>query len=607
MSNLRKIGPGHVLTLEGLFTMVAADNTCNERQRNERLTAIRMLVKIVSRCTGAGLLQASAIPCDVPWLNGCLFKLPPKAHGLEQRSFGNVITHLRKMLGQLDLLDPKSVLLSEESSWHRVLASLQEAECRRGLSAFAAWCDAAGVAPASVTSEDLAAFEQHVHARQLRPDIPGFIGDVVKNWRKAAVISAAWPSSRIDAPPRKELYRFDIDDFPPDVQKVADTFRRNLSREGRRGPFEDEGLMRSLRQSTVEKRIYGLKLALNAHVEGRGLEPSEVTDIAQLLEPDAFKEILLFHWERAVKRRVAAGELDPNAKQDMDAGNTSHTLAIAGALMVLARHVCRLPESQLTELARLAAKVRPRLQSEISRRNVAILDRMLEPKNRFDLLRLPVKLMKIADAMVDQPQKAALIAMMAVAIEIEFNKPLRLANLVQLRLREEVQFTNPQVSRPTRLRICRQRVKNAVDIDWPISKQLGDLIAHYLHHHRCNLERADTVWLFPGCRPDGSRHCGTVRAGIKDVVAEHVGLHIHPHIFRAFVGYLLLEANPGALEDLRQLLDHKSLQTSLAYYAYRNRDVVASRVDQVLERGKLAPLSDSRPKKSAVQGRKSRR
>ena len=582
-------GPGRILTFVDLSNMVAADKLLDQRQRNEKLTAIRMLVRIIGRCTGAGHLKASAIRCDVPWLNGCLFELPPKAHGLGKRSFGNAITHLRKMLRQLGLLDPESSCLAEGSSWRRVLESLQEAECRYGLSKFAVWCDATGVVPMSVTNAALAAFEQYVRTRHLRPDIPGFIGNVVKNWRKATVVSAAWPSSRIDAPPRKELYRFNVGDFPLAVQEVVGMFRRNLSREECRGPFGSKGSVKNMRQSTIEKRVYGLKLALNAYVEVRGLSPSQVTDITQLLKPDAFEAILMFHWERAVKRRIAAGELDPNACPDMDAGNTSHTAAVASALMILAKHVCRLPAGDLNELRELVVRVRPPPQKEISRRNAAILDRMLEPKNRFALLRLPVKLMKAADAMPDQ-KKAASTAMMAVAIEIELNKPLRLANLVQLRLGEELQFTDPRLQRPTRLAIRSQGVKNNVNIDWPISKQLGNLIAHYLRHHRVNLARADTAWLFPGCRSDGSRHPGTVRASIKDIIAEHIGLHIHPHIFRAFLGYLMLEANPGALEDLRQLLDHKSLQTSLAYYAYRNRDVVASRVDQVLERGRTAPL-----------------
>lgn len=596
----------HMITFQDLSNLIQTDTTC-DRQRRERLTAIRMLVRIISRCAGAGPLQASAIRCDVSWLNEHLFKLPPKAHGLKQSSFGNVITHLRKILRQLDLLDAESGSLPEGSVWRRVVDSLNEAECRYGLSRFAAWCQAAAIPPTSVTSETLVAFELHLRTRHLRPDIPGFIGNLVKNWRKAAVISAAWPSARIDAPPRKKLYEFEVSDFPSAVQAMVGVYQRRLSGEGRRGPFSSDGPPLNLRSGTVEKRVYGLKLALNAYVEINKVAPLQVTDLAQLLEPVTFQAILMFFWERAVEQRIAAGELDPSLSPDMDAGNTSYTASVATALMILAKYVCPRSDEELVELSSLAASVSPTRQTSISRRNTAILDRLLEPKIRFAVLRLPVKLMKEADAMIGQPRKAALIAMTAVAIEIELNKPLRLTNLTRLRLGEELQFTDPRVQRPTKLKIRSQDVKNAVDIEWPISEQLGNLIAHYLRYHRANLGAPGTVWLFPGERPDGSRHPGTIRAGIKDIFAEHIGIHVHPHIFRAFVAYLILEANPGALEDLRQLLDHKSLQTSLVYYSYRKRDEVASRVDRVLERERTIRAPEKLSKSPKVRVRRSRR
>ena len=209
--------------------------------------------------------------------------------------------------------------------------------------------------------------------------------------------------------------------------------------------------------------------------------------------------------------------------------------------MILAKYVVRLPDDELDALAAEAAKVRPEPQNTISRRNTAILDRLLEPRSRFLLVRLPVKLMNEADAITDRPLQAALKAMTAVAIEIELDKPLRLMNLTRLRLGEELQFTDPRCERPTQLKIRGEKVTNDVDIEWPISEQLGNLIAHYIRHHRANLGQADTPWLFPGRRSsDGPRHWDTVRKNIQNAIAEHIGVHIHPHIFRAFVGYLLL-------------------------------------------------------------------
>jgi integrase len=50
-------------------------------------------------------------------------------------------------------------------------------------------------------------------------------------------------------------------------------------------------------------------------------------------------------------------------------------------------------------------------------------------------------------------------------------------------------------------------------------------------------------------------------------VLRHVGVKLTPHQFRHLAAKIILDANPGAYELVRQLLGHKDLKTTTKFYA----------------------------------------
>ena len=54
---------------------------------------------------------------------------------------------------------------------------------------------------------------------------------------------------------------------------------------------------------------------------------------------------------------------------------------------------------------------------------------------------------------------------------------------------------------------------------------------------------------------------------IEKAVYKHVGIRLTPHQFRHFAAKVILDANPGAHELVRQLLVHKNMKTTTNYYA----------------------------------------
>ena len=118
-----------------------------------------------------------------------------------------------------------------------------------------------------------------------------------------------------------------------------------------------------------------------------------------------------------------------------------------------------------------------------------------------------------------------------------------------------------------RLLIRAEETKNEQALDYPLPAELVRVLDLYLTRHRRHLVRkGDEGWLFPG-QDGGRKHVVSLAMQIKDAIRRHLGLAVNPHLFRHLAAKFLLQASPGNLEAVRQLLGHKSLETTAMYYA----------------------------------------
>ena len=102
-----------------------------------------------------------------------------------------------------------------------------------------------------------------------------------------------------------------------------------------------------------------------------------------------------------------------------------------------------------------------------------------------------------------------------------------------------------------------------------------------------------TSCLFPG-QGRGHKHEVTIRQQLCGAVFRHTGLTVNPHLYRHIAAFFYLQANPGDYETVRRLLGHKSVETTIMFYAeferypalrqyndciLRRREELADRVD----------------------------
>jgi integrase len=183
------------------------------------------------------------------------------------------------------------------------------------------------------------------------------------------------------------------------------------------------------------------------------------------------------------------------------------------------------------------------------------------------------------------PIKAAVAAQIAVAIAILTFAPVRLSNLAQIRLDENL-IKPGGLNSPYMLVYRRYDVKNRQDLQHPLDAELTALIDEYIQMFRSTLLRgSNELWLFPG-ETGGCKDSRTLGEQISQKIHKAIGLLITPHQFRHAASAIYLKHHPGDYETVRRILGHRNIQTTIRFYCgletlYANKrfgDIVRQRM-----------------------------
>jgi integrase len=353
-----------------------------------------------------------------------------------------------------------------------------------------------------------------------------------------------WPCHPLIEPPVKALTQIPWDSFPEGLRAEIEQYLAgfNKIRRGARGKR-----IRPCKPSTIATRRRELQAFARMAVK-QGAPIESLNSLAALLQPDLAEKVINAYWE-----------------QNGDEPSTS-TIDMGWKIVSVARETKCLSESDIARLDDMRAALEEHRRKGLTDKNLTVIRQVLTEGIWDEVVALPAKMMEKARALRDQaPIKAAVTAQLATAIAIFTFAPIRLGNLIAIRLEENLIRPGGPDS-PYWLVFPDYDVKNRVTLQFKLQPELSELIDEYINDYRPVLLRGSKdLWLFPGqkCEIKTSR---TLSLQVTDRVIKATGLRITVHQFRHAAAAIFLKHRPGQYELVRQMLGHRSIQTTMNFY-----------------------------------------
>jgi integrase len=528
------------------------------------------------------------VPLDPVFLRDSVLCKSAAAFSVSPGRKSNVKAGLTFVMLRFGLLDDEAQALTQ--SW-RALVDPLDKHAAINLGRFARFCVARGVEPEAVASPHVAEFATFLSKRTLCPRPAKLAGEVRGAWNSLARAERDWPRTILAKPVDPRQYTLPLDAFPASFQADLEAFGKHLSAsilddpfglDGEPNAFDDEAPLpntRPLRKITVGNRMDHARWAASA-LAAAGTPIEQIIDLKCLVDPLAnAKAILRFLYERAGKQPSSAGH------------------HVSDVLRIIARHYARLPEGSVARITAWSTPVKLHYHG-MTQKNARTVREVLVPHREAKLLALPEGLMKAARKQRENaPAKAASLAMRALAIEILSKLPVRLANLTGLRLDTHLHRSDRGTALITHIDVGANEVKNSRALALPVSASTAAMIDEWTTRFRPAIAEPGSPFLFPGVGSTTKpiTHQGA-RDAIKAVTRDHLGLEISPHQFRHIAARMFLQANPGHYEEVRQLLGHKAVATTVRSYAGIEQEAAIKRHDDVLA-DRLRALRAEQPKR----------
>jgi integrase len=502
-------------------------------------------------CSVRGIAKALDRPLNTlpgRWtaLRQAVDKLHHAPLGLTAKTLANHKANLRAALRWLSGttgLPSRGVPLTPD--WAALRDGITDKGLRQRLYGLMRFASAQGLAPGAVDDHLLAAYLRYrAETTALAADTKAH-RSIARSWNRCAEAVQGWPGQRLQEPalptrasgPPWESYperlRGDLEAY------LASLARPRRSRSDKRLP--------PARASTILTRRRELGAFIGKAVE-IGMPLERLTSLSALLDPNVVRRVLDAYW-----------------KSNGDTPKT-YTIDLAWELHAIAQTTRALPPEALAELDDLRAVLEEHRQGGLTDKNLALIRQVLSGDNWREVVRLPEALVAKAKAMQDHaPVKAALRAQLAIAIALLTVAPVRLKNLVEIRLEDNlIRPAGPD--EPYWLVFPDYDVKNRVKLEFPLDEHVTALIETYVHEHRPVLLRdSNDAWLFPG-EAGGHKTPSMFSEQITGAVLKATGLRLTVHQFRHAAAALILRQDPGNYEWVRRVLGHKNIQTTIKFY-----------------------------------------
>ena len=428
--------------------------------------------------------------------------------------------------------------------WQHLRQQLPDRRVRALLSSLMRYCSARQIAPASV---DEAVIDGYMRYRAETTALAGNAAArraIASAWNGCVDRIEGWPAHSLVEPAVKASAGPAWDDFPEGLRSDVEAYLKGLARIRRSVSGKR---IRPCKPSTVRRCRAELMAAARMAVR-EGVPIASLTSIADLLHPDVAERVIDAYWK--------ADGAEPR----------TYTIDLGWKLLSIARRIGCLDEAALERLDDMRASLEFYRRGGLTEKNLGVIRQVLSGEVWREVVKLPAASMAQARLLRQQaPVKAAVTAQLAVAIAILIFAPVRLGNLVQIRLDQNL-IKPGGLNAPYMLVFPDYDVKNRVNLEFPFIDELTTLIDEYVHQFRSTLLRgSNELWLFPG-ESGGCKDAKTFSGQISERVEKATGLRITAHQFRHAAAAMWLKHNPGDYETVRRMLGHRNIQTTINFY-----------------------------------------
>jgi integrase len=292
-----------------------------------------------------------------------------------------------------------------------------------------------------------------------------------------------------------------------------------------------------------------MELAAAAHMAVRtGVAIGDLDSLSALLLPDVVEKVLDAYWAKN-------GET-PKA----------FTIDLAYRFATIARETKCIDDAACERLDEMRRDLEDERRGGLTDKNTTLIRQVLTPGVWNRVVQLPQNMMSTARSQRSSATlKAAITAQLAVAIAILTVAPVRLANLVAIKL--GINLIKPGGPDSNYwLTFPDYDVKNRVTLEYPLEHYLTQMIDEYVHDFRPIMLRGrNDDWLFPGQR-GGAKASVLLSGQITQRIYQTTELRMTVHQFRHAAGALILKSRPGEYELVRRLLGHRNVQTTINAY-----------------------------------------
>jgi len=425
--------------------------------------------------------------------------------------------------------------------WQDLWSEIGDALVRSRLSSLMRFCSANKIVPAEVDEAVLDRFMDY-RSRTGSCSDDAFRRLLARAWNANVGTIPGWPVRTLTVPLAKPAVEQEWEDFPAGLRWDVDQYLQGLtkvrrSRTGQR--------IRPLKPSTIRTRRAELQAAARMAVK-TDVPIASLASLSALLAPDVAEKVLEAYWARN-------GE---NPKL--------FTIDLARRFFAIAKETKCLDDAACERLDELRRYFEDYRQGGLTEKNIALIRQVLTPGVWSRVVKLPLAMMAAARQQY-APVRAAVTAQIAVAIAILTVAPVRLANLAAIRLGANLIKPDGPESNYW-LVFPDYDVKNRIKLEYPLPQYLTELIDEYVHDFRPTLMRGtDEDWLFPG-QGRGGKGKVCLSGQITERIWKATGVRVTVHQFRHAAGAIILKQRPGEYELVRQVLGHRSVQTTINAY-----------------------------------------